>query len=175
VAGRGYGPVMVWSRRYERRYDPRYGDPYGYRGGWRRGPSGGSCFRDACLLETGCCVGEAIDNNCLVAGLLLSPRLALTMSRAGRGGAGRAGAGHGAGPGGAGNGAARAAVAGIRLYQREISAYRAPCCRFSPSCSRYAIDAIETHGAVRGLALAARRLLRCRPGGARGADPVPVR
>jgi putative membrane protein insertion efficiency factor len=63
----------------------------------------------------------------------------------------------------------------IRLYQRQISANRAePVCRYSPSCSNYAIDAINTHGPVRGITLAARRLLRCRPGGMRGADPVPA-
>ena len=54
-----------------------------------------------------------------------------------------------------------------------------PVCRFQPSCSHYAIEAIETHGALKGLALAARRLARCHPiswlGGSSGFDPVPPR
>nr|WP_261966128.1 membrane protein insertion efficiency factor YidD [Dactylosporangium matsuzakiense] len=63
----------------------------------------------------------------------------------------------------------------IRRYQTEVSAKRErPCCRFSPSCSHYAAEAITRHGAVRGIWLASRRLARCRPGGAHGYDPVPV-
>jgi putative membrane protein insertion efficiency factor len=46
-------------------------------------------------------------------------------------------------------------------------------CRFEPSCSRYAIEAIELHGPVRGVAFAARRLVRCQPWGSFGHDPVP--
>jgi putative membrane protein insertion efficiency factor len=65
-------------------------------------------------------------------------------------------------------------LAAIRLYQREIGAHRAPCCRFTPSCSEYAARSVAAHGAARGTLLAARRLVRCRPGGARGADPVPA-
>ena len=64
-------------------------------------------------------------------------------------------------------------VAAIGVYQREISAHRPACCRFSPSCSHYAVEALRTHGVPRGLYLTARRLVRCRPGGKRGADPVP--
>ncbi|MEU7867418.1 membrane protein insertion efficiency factor YidD [Dactylosporangium sp. NPDC049140] len=65
-------------------------------------------------------------------------------------------------------------VGAIRRYQTEISARRAePCCRFTPSCSHYAAEAITRHGAVRGVWLATRRLARCRPGGPRGMDPVP--
>nr|WP_245670175.1 membrane protein insertion efficiency factor YidD [Micromonospora mirobrigensis] len=74
---------------------------------------------------------------------------------------------------GPGRAPARALLAAIEVYQRRISAGRPPCCRFSPSCSHYAGEAVRRHGAVRGSALAVRRLLRCRPGGARGADPVP--
>ncbi len=175
---------MPWVRR---RYDPRYQDPYGYgRGGPGPGRGrGNSCLRDACLLESGCCIAEAIDGNCLIAGLLLLPRLvtttlATTLSTALSTASGRAVAGFsGSGIGGAGSrrrrprGAATM-LAAIRLYQREISAHRPACCRFTPSCSAYAAEAIERHGPLRGMVLAARRLVRCRPGGARGTDPVPV-
>jgi putative membrane protein insertion efficiency factor len=65
-------------------------------------------------------------------------------------------------------------IAAVRLYQREISPRRAPCCHFTPTCSAYAIEALERHGALAGSRLTARRLLRCRPGGRRGTDPVPA-
>lgn len=61
----------------------------------------------------------------------------------------------------------------IRAYQLTISRALPAVCRFEPSCSRYAYDAVERHGALRGTWLAARRLVRCRPGGGRGYDPVP--
>ena len=61
----------------------------------------------------------------------------------------------------------------IRLYQRLLSPAFGVACRYEPSCSHYAHEAIERHGARRGLALAARRLARCRPGGGNGYDPVP--
>ncbi len=65
-------------------------------------------------------------------------------------------------------------VAAVRTYQREISPRRPPVCRFTPSCSAYAVQALETHGARRGLRLTVGRLLRCRPGATGGADPVPT-
>lgn len=65
-------------------------------------------------------------------------------------------------------------VAAVRFYQREISPRRPPCCHFTPTCSVYAVQALEQHGARRGAWLTVRRLLRCRPGAARGADPVPA-
>jgi putative membrane protein insertion efficiency factor len=61
----------------------------------------------------------------------------------------------------------------IRAYQRSISPNLAPACRFEPTCSHYAHAAIERHGVLKGLRLAAGRLLRCRPLGGRGYDPVP--
>jgi hypothetical protein len=71
----------------------------------------------------------------------------------------------------------RAAVGGlvwlVRLYQRLISPYVGPCCRYAPSCSQYAIEALRTHGVMRGLALAAWRVLRCHPLARSGYDPVP--
>jgi hypothetical protein len=56
---------------------------------------------------------------------------------------------------------------------RAASANRSPACRFIPSCSEYALQALERHGPRKGLALISRRLVRCRPGGPFGFDPVP--
>lgn len=61
----------------------------------------------------------------------------------------------------------------IKLYQAARANKLSPC-RFYPSCSHFAYEAIETHGAVRGTCLAAGRLLRCRPFGPHGYDPVPL-
>ena len=61
------------------------------------------------------------------------------------------------------------------LYRRAVSPVLGPCCRFEPSCSAYAEEAIHTHGALRGLRLAAWRLLRCHPFARSGLDPVPPR
>jgi len=61
----------------------------------------------------------------------------------------------------------------IRVYQ-GATATRLPCCRFSPSCSHYGAEAIETHGLIRGGWLTLRRIGRCRPGGGFGYDPVPA-
>lgn len=64
-------------------------------------------------------------------------------------------------------------VAPIRLYQRVLSPLLGPHCRFYPSCSEYAVQAITQHGILRGTVLAARRLSRCHPLNAGGHDPVP--
>ncbi|GAC1626720.1 MAG: membrane protein insertion efficiency factor YidD [Nevskia sp.] len=63
----------------------------------------------------------------------------------------------------------------IRVYQRTLSPLLGPRCRFHPSCSHYAIEAIERHGALRGTALALKRIVRCHPLNAGGHDPVPER
>jgi len=63
----------------------------------------------------------------------------------------------------------------IRLYQRLVSPLFPPRCRFYPSCSEYALQALARHGLVRGLGLAAMRLLRCHPWAEGGVDPVPGR
>ena len=60
----------------------------------------------------------------------------------------------------------------IRAYQVLVSPWLSPACRFEPSCSRYAIEAIERYGALRGVWLAARRLSRCHPLGDHGYDPL---
>jgi putative membrane protein insertion efficiency factor len=61
----------------------------------------------------------------------------------------------------------------IRAYQLTLSPLLGPRCRFYPSCSQYALEALRTHGSLRGCALALRRLLRCHPWHAGGYDPVP--
>jgi putative membrane protein insertion efficiency factor len=62
----------------------------------------------------------------------------------------------------------------LRAYQLGISPFLGQNCRFYPSCSEYARQAIELHGAARGTLLAARRLCRCHPWHAGGCDPVPA-
>ena len=62
----------------------------------------------------------------------------------------------------------------IRGYQLAISPFLGPRCRFYPSCSHYAIEAIETHGASRGVWLTIKRISRCHPWHEGGFDPVPA-
>lgn len=141
----GYGP-----------YGPYRRNPYGYRND--------SCLRDLCLIQSGCCVAEMV--GCGPQLTLLGPSIVRRSVRAARlagqdGSSGRPSA-------------VRGVVAAIRLYQTEISAKRQhPCCRYAPSCSVYAIEALETRGLWSGVWLSARRLLRCRPGSLGGFDPVP--
>ena len=151
-----------------RRYDPYDDydpyDPYDPRnrrwGGRRyyRPAPGGSCLRDACLIETGCCIGESLDGNCLVLTLLAGPQLGAVLLRAAP----------------TGRTVSDRLVAAVRVYQRDVSVRRPAGCRFTPSCSAYAVEALQGHGAVRGGLLALRRLVRCRSGGRRGPDPVPA-
>lgn len=61
----------------------------------------------------------------------------------------------------------------VRLYQILIAPILPPACRYFPSCSNYMIQAIQKHGAFRGIHLGIRRLLRCAPWGGHGYDPVP--
>ena len=60
-----------------------------------------------------------------------------------------------------------------RFYRAAISLCRPPCCRFTPTCSQYALEAIEKYGALKGGWLAFRRILRCNPFHKGGYDPVP--
>lgn len=61
----------------------------------------------------------------------------------------------------------------VLFYQRCISPLTPPSCRFTPTCSQYALEALRKYGALRGTWLAIRRLLRCHPWGGSGYDPVP--
>jgi putative membrane protein insertion efficiency factor len=152
---RGYGPYGGgYGRGYGRGYGPGYG------GG------GGGCMRDLCLVESGCCLAESL--GCGPQLTLMAPSVVRRSARAARD---AIGAGAQAGVSGW---LLAFVLAAIRLYQQEISPRRRPCCRFSPTCSHYATEALRRHGLRRGLWLSARRLVRCRPGSAGGADPVPL-
>jgi uncharacterized protein len=61
----------------------------------------------------------------------------------------------------------------IKFYQYVISPLKGPSCRFTPTCSAYAVDAIKKHGPLKGLYFAVWRILRCNPWGGHGYDPVP--
>ena len=119
--------VFIWSsgggRRRRRGHGPGYGPPPGY--GYRRGYGGGgsSCLRDLLLLNVGCCAAESL--GCGTDAFLLAP----TTLRAVRTTAG------------AETSLADRMIAAVRYYQREISPRRAPCCRFTPTCSTYAVQA----------------------------------
>lgn len=67
----------------------------------------------------------------------------------------------------------RGLILPIRFYQRFISPLTPPSCRYTPTCSQYAVEALRKYGPVKGLWLAVRRLLRCHPWGGHGYDPVP--
>jgi putative membrane protein insertion efficiency factor len=67
----------------------------------------------------------------------------------------------------------RIATLPVRFYRRFFSPLKPPMCRFSPTCSQYAVEAIELHGIFRGGAYAAWRILRCHPFCQGGFDPVP--
>jgi len=71
-------------------------------------------------------------------------------------------------------GVSRMMVGAVRAYQAARSG-RPTGCRYLPSCSEYAVEAIDVHGPARGLGLAARRIIRCTPWGGHGVDPVPDR
>ena len=158
--------VFIWSSGWgprRRRSHRGYGHGYGRRGlggghgyghGYRRNDS---CLRDLLFLNTGCCLANAI--GCGTDSFLLAPT---TLREARRQGTGERG-----------TPVADRMIAAIRVYQREISPKRAPCCHFTPTCSAYAVEALERHGGRRGSWLTLRRLVRCRPGAAGGADPVP--
>ncbi len=164
---------MVFIGGWRSRRRGGYG-PYGGYGpaGYGRGYGGNSCMRDVCLVESGCCLADLIGCGPQLA--LVGPSLVRRSARAARAAA----------PGPAQDTARpaerapsgwllRFLLAAVRLYQQEISPRRRPCCRYSPSCSHYAAQALQAHGLRHGGWLAVRRLLRCRPGAPGGLDPVP--
>jgi putative membrane protein insertion efficiency factor len=63
-------------------------------------------------------------------------------------------------------------LAALHIYRVAVSPYHPPVCRFAPSCSRYAEDALRMHGPIKGTALAVKRVLRCHPFSSGGFDPV---
>jgi len=63
----------------------------------------------------------------------------------------------------------------VRFYRAFLSPLKPRCCRFDPTCSQYALDALREHGSLRGSWLTLRRILRCHPFCASGYDPVPPR
>ncbi len=68
---------------------------------------------------------------------------------------------------------ARVLSVGVYAYRYTLSPLLGPACRYEPSCSAYALEAVRLHGAVRGTWLALRRIARCHPWGGSGYDPVP--
>lgn len=68
---------------------------------------------------------------------------------------------------------ARLLILPIRFYQKFISPLTPPSCRYTPTCSQYAVEALRKYGPLKGMYLAVRRLLRCHPWGGHGYDPVP--
>ncbi len=62
----------------------------------------------------------------------------------------------------------------VRGYQLLLRPWLPPACRYQPTCSEYALEALQAHGAVRGTWLATRRICRCHPWGGTGHDPVPL-
>jgi putative membrane protein insertion efficiency factor len=62
----------------------------------------------------------------------------------------------------------------VLFYRYSISPFLRPSCRHVPSCSQYMLDALKLHGPIRGMLLGTERILRCRPGGTHGYDPVPI-
>ena len=153
---RGYGPGSGGPG-YGRGYGPPPGYGPGYGPGRGYGGGGSSCLRDLLLLNVGCCAAESL--GCGGDAFLLAPTTFRAVRDTETGDRTRL---------------ADRLIAAIRVYQRQISPKRPPCCRFSPTCSSYAVEALERHGARRGAWLTVRRLARCRPGASGGADPVPA-
>jgi putative membrane protein insertion efficiency factor len=160
----GWGPRRRRSRRgfggprYGPGYGRGYGPPPGYGPGYGHYGRNDSCLRDLLLLNTGCCLANFI--GCGTDSFLLAPSTVRQVRRSGTGERGTR--------------LADRMVAAVRVYQREISPKRPLCCHFTPSCSAYAVEALERHGTGRGAWLTVRRLVRCRPGATGGADPVPA-
>jgi uncharacterized protein len=63
----------------------------------------------------------------------------------------------------------------IEIYQRYLSIFISPCCRFQPTCSQYTLEAVSEHGILKGLFLGVKRICRCHPLHKGGFDPVPLK
>jgi uncharacterized protein len=156
--------VFIWSsgwgprRRHRQRRGYGYGPPPGYGRSHRYGRGNDSCLRDLLFINTGCCLANAL--GCGMDSMLLAPTTLREVRTAGTGERGTR--------------VADRLIAAVHVYQRRISPTRPACCRFAPTCSAYAVEALERHGARRGSWLTLRRLVRCRPGATGGADPVPA-
>lgn len=142
------------------------------RGRWRRW----DCLSDTCdpsdCLGEACCASLA-DGACLVSlTTLTGVGGGLVAAITGTGSLGRRLRREPRSPRGL---VAAALFRGVRYYQLQLSARRHGYggCRYTPTCSSYAAEALRRHGALRGTRLAARRLWRCRPGAVGGVDPVP--
>ncbi|MDP9093525.1 MAG: membrane protein insertion efficiency factor YidD [Actinomycetota bacterium] len=127
------------------------------------------------LVEGGCCLAELVGCGpqfVLLSPTVLRPSLLIPSSSPSSSPPGRA-----TGTGALSNRASEyvhtALITAIRRYQTEISPTRRPSCRYTPTCSHYALQALQSHGVRRGVFLSLRRLLRCRPGVRGGYDPVP--
>lgn len=64
-------------------------------------------------------------------------------------------------------------ILAVKFYRQAISPHFPPACRYTPTCSQYAIEALQKHGALKGSWLAIKRICRCNPWGGSGYDPVP--
>jgi uncharacterized protein len=117
----------------------------------------GACLRDLLLINAGCCLANFF--GCGTTAVLLAPSTVRQIRDAGRAERGTR--------------LADRMIGAVQVYQREISPKRPACCRFTPTCSHYAVEALQRHGAVRGTWLTGRRLVRCRPGARGRVDPVP--
>lgn len=151
------GAVMVWIGVGRRRRRGGWNDGYGVYGPppYRQGYRSNGCLRDLFFAEAGCCIAESL--GCGPQLVLLGPAAVRLLLQ---------------GPVISGDGLSRAQRL-VRLYQARIGDRRGyVCCRMTPSCSAYAFEALGRYGTWRGARLAAARLLRCRPGGPVGADPV---
>jgi putative membrane protein insertion efficiency factor len=154
--GGGYGGYGGGYGGYGGGYRGGYGGGYG-------GYGGGGCLRDLFFLESGCCLAELL--GCGPQLLFVAPSALRNSPQVLR----RAPEGRGS----LGNRAVEWLLALITAYQRDVSPRRRPCCRYSPTCSHYAAEALRRHGLIRGLWLTVGRLVRCRPGVTGGYDPVP--
>ena len=105
----------------------------------------GACLRDLLLINAGCCLANFF--GCGTTAVLMAPSTVRQIRDAGSAERGTR--------------LADRMIGAVQVYQREISPKRPACCRFTPTCSHYAVEALQRHGAARGTWLTGRRLVRC--------------